>query len=441
MRSRRVDVALLAALCMAGSLRSPSPKAAVAVAAAGVGWWQRRRRIGWRRERRRGRRRRWNTARCDGGRARRGRRNRKFGRQFRRCARQFEHARDVRLGRQFPASSAAPARSTMAAFRWPGPARPGAGLNSPGTNVNPSTSSGGPSARLAFGPALRGQQHQRGDDQRCPRSTASARRTSPPPSRAGRRATRRPRRARRRWGRERERAPAAAALQPRALRRAAPAQQAAPGARAAPVADQAVASLKCMKGRSDAALVPWCASAGVDGLLAEVEPRHFTADEVAVDAVAAHQSARRAILDDAARLQHHDAIEAAQGRETVCDRDHGAARHQAVQRLAHRFLRFRSSAEVASSSRRIGASLRNARAMAMRCRCPGDSFTPRSPMIVCTPSGKVSTKLAQRGERKLPSPLRCSLPADSTARFPIPIGGTWTRPAARRPSPNAGFPG
>src|SRR5947209_3879740 len=38
-----------------------------------------------------------------------------------------------------------------------------------------------------------------------------------------------------------------------------------------------------------------------------------------------------------------------------------------------------SSAEVASSSRRIGASLRNARAMPMRCRCPGDSFTP-----VCT---------------------------------------------------------
>src|SRR6266550_7807627 len=31
-----------------------------------------------------------------------------------------------------------------------------------------------------------------------------------------------------------------------------------------------------------------------------------------------------------------------------------------------------SSAEVASSSRRMGASLRNARAMPMRCRCPRD---------------------------------------------------------------------
>ena len=38
-----------------------------------------------------------------------------------------------------------------------------------------------------------------------------------------------------------------------------------------------------------------------------------------------------------------------------------------------------SSAEVASSSTRIGASFRITRASATRCRCPPDSFTPRSP--------------------------------------------------------------
>mmetsp|Transcript_58365 Transcript_58365/g.133941 ORF Transcript_58365/g.133941 Transcript_58365/m.133941 type:complete len:82 (-) Transcript_58365:1068-1313(-) len=41
-----------------------------------------------------------------------------------------------------------------------------------------------------------------------------------------------------------------------------------------------------------------------------------------------------------------------------------------------------STALVASSHRRIGASLSNARAMAMRCFSPPDSFSPRSPTIV-----------------------------------------------------------
>ena len=38
-----------------------------------------------------------------------------------------------------------------------------------------------------------------------------------------------------------------------------------------------------------------------------------------------------------------------------------------------------SSAAVASSRMRIGASFRMTRAMAMRCRCPPESLTPRSP--------------------------------------------------------------
>ena len=51
-----------------------------------------------------------------------------------------------------------------------------------------------------------------------------------------------------------------------------------------------------------------------------------------------------------------------------------------------------SSAAVASSSSRIGASFKNARAMAMRCRWPPENLTPRSPTMVASPCGNVSTK-------------------------------------------------
>ena len=47
-----------------------------------------------------------------------------------------------------------------------------------------------------------------------------------------------------------------------------------------------------------------------------------------------------------------------------------------------------SRALVASSNTMMGASSRKARAMAMRCLSPPDSFTPRSPTIVSNCSGK-----------------------------------------------------
>ena len=50
-----------------------------------------------------------------------------------------------------------------------------------------------------------------------------------------------------------------------------------------------------------------------------------------------------------------------------------------------------SSALVASSSSRIGASRRMARAIATRCRWPPESFTPRSPTSVSKPRGSAST--------------------------------------------------
>mmetsp|Transcript_59483 Transcript_59483/g.141421 ORF Transcript_59483/g.141421 Transcript_59483/m.141421 type:complete len:147 (+) Transcript_59483:235-675(+) len=47
-----------------------------------------------------------------------------------------------------------------------------------------------------------------------------------------------------------------------------------------------------------------------------------------------------------------------------------------------------SRAEVASSRRRILGSLTSARAIAIRCFCPPDSRTPRSPTAVSSPSSK-----------------------------------------------------
>mmetsp|Transcript_25887 Transcript_25887/g.63890 ORF Transcript_25887/g.63890 Transcript_25887/m.63890 type:complete len:252 (-) Transcript_25887:1460-2215(-) len=51
-----------------------------------------------------------------------------------------------------------------------------------------------------------------------------------------------------------------------------------------------------------------------------------------------------------------------------------------------------SSALVASSSSRILGSLSTARAMAMRCRCPPESITPRSPTCALYASGMRITK-------------------------------------------------
>mmetsp|Transcript_30535 Transcript_30535/g.52253 ORF Transcript_30535/g.52253 Transcript_30535/m.52253 type:complete len:174 (+) Transcript_30535:301-822(+) len=53
-----------------------------------------------------------------------------------------------------------------------------------------------------------------------------------------------------------------------------------------------------------------------------------------------------------------------------------------------------SSADVASSSTRIGGSRRMARAIAIRCFCPPDSCCPFSPTCVSYPAGKSDTKPA-----------------------------------------------
>mmetsp|Transcript_26097 Transcript_26097/g.39489 ORF Transcript_26097/g.39489 Transcript_26097/m.39489 type:complete len:92 (-) Transcript_26097:1647-1922(-) len=51
-----------------------------------------------------------------------------------------------------------------------------------------------------------------------------------------------------------------------------------------------------------------------------------------------------------------------------------------------------SSAEVASSNSKMRQSFSNARAIAIRCFCPPDNFTPRSPTRVSYPSGQDEMK-------------------------------------------------
>ena len=129
-----------------------------------------------------------------------------------------------------------------------------------------------------------------------------------------------------------------------------------------------------------------------------------------------------------------------------------------------------SRADVASSSSRIGASLRMARAMAMRWRWPPDSVTPRSPICVAKPCGKrldegVGARRARpraapplrshsggrsgycrgRSRRKwsaLAAPARCGGAAStgSTSRDREAVDGAPSRIADRKSAGGAGTP-
>ena len=94
----------------------------------------------------------------------------------------------------------------------------------------------------------------------------------------------------------------------------------------------------------------------------------------------------RALLDDRAALEHDDAV-AVLDRSTADARSRSSCGRASARRAPTWISRSDSvsSAEVASSRIRIGASLRIARAIAMRCRCPPESRMPRSPTIVSKP--------------------------------------------------------
>lgn len=61
-----------------------------------------------------------------------------------------------------------------------------------------------------------------------------------------------------------------------------------------------------------------------------------------------------------------------------------------------------SNEALASSNKIIGASLRIARAIEIRCRCPPDNFEPFSPITVLYPSGSFSTNSSQKAFELLP---------------------------------------
>src|SRR6187431_2090181 len=61
------------------------------------------------------------------------------------------------------------------------------------------------------------------------------------------------------------------------------------------------------------------------------QPVHLAHDQLAIVAVASDQVVRCAVLDGVPFLQDDDAIEAAQGREPMRDRDHGTSLHQRAQ--------------------------------------------------------------------------------------------------------------
>ena len=85
-------------------------------------------------------------------------------------------------------------------------------------------------------------------------------------------------------------------------------------------------------------------------------------------------------------------------------------------------------------ARAPGQSARSARAMAMRCRCPPESFTPRSPVTVSKPCRQPLDELERvRPPRGLADLLAAWRPAARRRCSPRSCGGTAAAPAARRP--------
>jgi len=70
------------------------------------------------------------------------------------------------------------------------------------------------------------------------------------------------------------------------------------------------------------------------------QPIHFALHQLAIKPLAAHENVGRAVLNDAAGLQHHDAVEIAHRGQPMGDGDHGAPVHQMTERLADRLFGF-----------------------------------------------------------------------------------------------------
>jgi hypothetical protein len=95
------------------------------------------------------------------------------------------------------------------------------------------------------------------------------------------------------------------------------------------------------------------------------------------------RAARRACrADDPAALEHDDAVRVLDRRQPVRDDEHRAVAHEPSSAACTMRSLSVSSADVASSSSRIGGLRSSARAIARRWRSPPDSRVPRSPITV-----------------------------------------------------------
>ncbi len=89
-----------------------------------------------------------------------------------------------------------------------------------------------------------------------------------------------------------------------------------------------------------------------------------------------------ALLGDAPALHHQNAVGIDDGCEAMRDHQRGAALRKLGQRLLDGAFGFRIERRRRFIEDKDGRVLRNMRAMARRCFCPPESFTPRSPIIV-----------------------------------------------------------
>ena len=78
----------------------------------------------------------------------------------------------------------------------------------------------------------------------------------------------------------------------------------------------------------------------------------------------------RPLFTNAALLQNHDLVGAADRRQPVRDHNHRAMLHQVRQRLLHQHFRLGIEVRRRLIQNQDGRVLEQARAMAMRCRCP-----------------------------------------------------------------------
>ena len=89
-----------------------------------------------------------------------------------------------------------------------------------------------------------------------------------------------------------------------------------------------------------------------------------------------------ALLDDPAVLEHDDLVGVHDGGEAVGDHEARPVLHEHVQGDLYLSLRLGVEGRCGLVQNEDGSVFSSARAMAIRWRCPPESFTPDSPMIV-----------------------------------------------------------